>query len=503
MMPHASSRTAPALPAAVRACLAGAALAVLALGGCAVGPDFKRPAAPSTDRYTAEPQPQTTAAAGGTAQTFVPGADIPAQWWAVFHSEKLNALVEQALRNNPDVSAAQAALRKAHEDLLAQEGSFVPHIDGSAGATRQKISAAEFGQPNGGSYIYNLFNASANVSYTFDVWGGVRRSVEAAGAQADYERFELEATYLSLAANVVTTAIQDASLRAQVEATSEIIGADRQQLKTVEKQLSLGGVSRLDVLTQQTQLANELASLETLKKQLNQNRDLLAVLVGQLPSTPPEAQFALDDLTLPAQMPLGVPSRLVERRPDVRASEAQLHQASANVGVATANMLPQITLTGQFGGYSTTASDLFKSSSNVWSLGGSITQPLFHGGELLHKRRSAVAAYDQAAAQYRGTVLTAFRNVADALHALESDAAVLEQQNLAASAAADSLTLARKRYASGSISPLDLLVVQRTYWQARIAQLQAQAARYADTAALYQALGGGWWNRDAAATASR
>jgi len=489
----------------VRPALAAVLAAVLA--ACAVGPDFKRPAAPKGDAYTETPLPQQTAVSAGgagAAQHFSYGGDIPAQWWTLFHSEKLDALVQQALKANPDVVAAQAALRKAHEDLLAQEGSFYPHLDGSAGGTRQKISAAEYGQPNGGSFIYNLFNASANVSYTLDLWGGVRRGVEAAGAQQDYENFQLEATYLTLAANVVTTAIQDASLRAQVQATEQIIGADRKQLQTVQRQLSLGGVSRLDVLTQQTQLANELASLETLKKQLAQNRDLLATLVGELPATPPpQSQFSLEELTLPAELPVSVPSRLVERRPDVRASEALLHQASAQIGVATANMLPQITLTGQFGDFSTEASDLLKSSSNVWSIGAGISQPLFHGGELLHKRRSAVAAYDQAAAQYRGTVLVAFRNVADTLHAVNSDAAALEQQNVAADAAEQSLAVARKRYAAGSISPLDLLVVERTYWQARIAQLQAQAARYADSAALFQALGGGWWNRDAAATASR
>lgn len=470
------------------------------LAACAVGPDFKRPDAPATDRYTAAPLPPQTAASegpAGAAQRYVNGTDIPAQWWTLFHSDKLDALVQQALKGSPDVVAAQAALRQAHENLLAQEGNLLPSFDGKGSATREKISTAEFGQPGGGSSIYNLFNATVNVSYTLDIWGSVRRQVEAQRAQAEYQNFQLEATYLTLSSNVVTTAIQEASLRAQIEATNQIIAADRKQLETVQRQLSLGGASRLDVLTQQTQLANELATLPPLQKQLQQTRDLLAVLLGQLPSQQPEAQFTLDDLQLPQDLPLGVPAQLVAQRPDVRAQEALLHQASAQIGVATANLLPQVTITGQFGGTSSNFSDLLKSSSNVWSLGAGITQPIFHGGTLIHQKRAAVAAYDQAAAQYRGTVLTAFRNVADALHALNADAEALNQQNLATQAAADTLKVSRSRYAAGSISPLDLLVVERTYQQARIAQLQAQAARFADTAALFQALGGGWWNRDA------
>ncbi len=502
-MSPAESRAVPphrALRRCVRMAVLGAA-AAWGLGACAVGPDFKRPEGPQSERYTAEPLPPQTVAsegASGAAQTYVPSGDIPAQWWTLFRSAQLNALVEQALKGSPDVAAAQAALRQAHENLLAQQGALLPQIDANASATRQKISGASFGQPQASSLIYSLFNATANVSYTLDIWGGVRRGIEAQRAQAEYENFQLEATYLALSANVVTTAIQEASLRAQIEATEEIIAADRKQLDTVQRQLALGGVSRLDVLTQQTELAHQMASLPPLMKQLQQNRDLLAVLLGQTPEAPLAAQFQLDDLKLPESLPVSVPAQLVEQRPDVRAREALLHQASAEIGVATANMLPQLTLTGEYGGTSTKLSDVFKSSSNVWSAGAGLTQPIFHGGELLHKKRAAVAAYDQAAAEYRGTVLTAMRNVADALYALNADAEELHEQDLAAEAAAATLKVSRARYAAGSISSLDLLVVTRTYQQARIAQLQAQAARYADTAALFQALGGGWWNRAAA-----
>ncbi|MBV8061943.1 MAG: efflux transporter outer membrane subunit [Nevskia sp.] len=475
-----------------------------ALAACAVGPEFKRPDAPRVQSYSATPLPAQTVAAKGPAgrvQTFQHGADIPGQWWNLFHSDKLDRLVEQALQANQDVAAAQAALRQAHENALAAQGEWFPSFDGKGNVTRQKISGAEFGQPGGGSAIYSLFNASVNVSYTLDVWGGVRRGIEAQRAQAEYQNFQLEGTYLSLAANVVTTAVQEASLRAQIQATGQIVDADRQQLEAVKRQFALGGVSKVDVLNQQTQLANVLATLPPLRKQLAQNRDLLAVLLGRAPGEQPAERFELADLQLPENLPVSLPASLVAQRPDVRAQEALLHQASAQIGVATANLLPQITISGSYGGTSTNISDLLKSSSNVWSIGGGITQPLFHGGELLHQKRAAVAAYDQAAAKYRGTVLSALQNVADTLHALDADAEALQAQDSAEESAAEALQLARAQFQAGAISNLTLLVSMRDYQQARIAQLQAQAARYADTAALFQALGGGWWNRPNGAVA--
>lgn len=484
---------------------AAAAAFVATLSACAVGPDYKRPESPQTQSFTATPLPARTVTAkgeAGKAQSFQHGADIPGQWWTLFHSDKLNALVEQALRDNQDVAAAQAALRQAHENALASQGSFFPSFDGNGNVTRQKISGASFGQPGGGGAIYSLFNANVSVSYTLDVWGGVRRGVEAQVAQAEYQNFQLEGTYLTLTSNVVTTAVQEASLRAQIAATEQIVDADTKQLDVVKRQFQLGGVSKVDVLTQQSQLANIRATLPPLRKQLAQTRDQLAVLLGHLPSDQPAARFELDDLKLPDNLPVSLPSSLVGQRPDIRASEAQLHQASAEVGVAIANMLPQVTISGSYGGTSTNVSDLLKSASNVWSIGGGITQPLFHGGELLHKKRASVAAYDQALAKYRGTVLTAFQNVADTLHALDADAEALQAQDDAADAAEEALKLARVQYQSGAISNLTLLVSLRQYQTARIAQLQAQAARYADTAALFQALGGGWWNRQATAVAA-
>ena len=468
----------------------------LSLISCAVGPDFKKPDTAAGDGYTAKPIPERTVATdvvGGAAQTLQPGTDIPNQWWTLFGSDKLQALVEQALKANPDIEAAQATLRAAHENALASASGLFPAIDGQVGASRQKASLA----PAPGSSIYNVINAGVNVTYTLDVFGSQRRKIESANAQAEYQRFQLEATYLSLSANVVTTAIREASLRAQIDATQKIVDASRHQLDVLKRQFELGGIAKTDVLTQQTQLAQVLASLPPLQKQLDQNRNLLAVLLGQLPSQPINTQFELTDLKLPETLPLSLPSKLVEQRPDVRAQEALVHQASAAVGVATANMLPQITLSGNYGQAAPNAGDLFTAGSNIWSVGAGLTQPIFHAGELKHQRRAAVASYEQSVAQYRSTVNVAFQNVADALTALSSDAEALSAQNDAYKAAVATHDIAGKQFAAGAISYPTLLTAERNYQQALVGLAQAQAARYADTAALFQALGGGWWNRDA------
>ena len=471
----------------------------LALAACAVGPDYKTPAAPGGERYTAQPLSERTTAtetAAGSAQTFQSGADIPGQWWTLFGSPKLQALVEQALKANPNVEAAQATLRVARENLLASASGMFPAIDGKAGAQRQKVSGTSFGAPGAGTSIYNVFNASVNVSYNLDVFGGVQRKIESAAALADYQRFQLEATYLSLTSNVVTAAIREASLRTQIAATQNIIESSRHQLAVLKRQFELGGAARTDVLTQQAELSQLLAGLPVLQKQLDQNRNLLAVLLGQLPSQGIDAQFELSDLHLPEALPLSLPSKLVAQRPDVRAQEALVRQASAEIGVAVANMLPQITINGSYGDAASQIGDLFSAGSNVWSIGAGVTQPIFHAGELSHRRKAAVAGYEQAAAQYRATVNVAFQNVADTLTALASDADTLNAQNEAYLAAKSAHEIAGKQYAAGATSYLTLLTAERSYQQSQINLVQAQAARYADTAALFQALGGGWWNRE-------
>jgi len=482
-----------------------AVLMTLLLAACAAGPDFKRPAAPDVAGYTPEKlAPETASAdvAGGAAQHFADGRDIPGEWWTLFHSEPLNNLIAEALKANPDLQAAQAALRQAQEYVYAQEGVFLPSVDASAQVQRQKLNGASIGQP-GVHQIYNLDTATVSVSYPVDVFGGERRQLESTEAQAEYQRFQLEAAYLTLTSNVVAAAVQESSLRAQIAATQDIIDDQSKQLDLFRQQLALGGVAKSAVLAQETTLAQTRATLPPLQKQLAQARNRIAALAGRFPSQDTPKTFELDALQLPTALPVSLPSQLVEQRPDVRASEAQLHQASAQIGVATANMLPQFTITGDIGSTALAIGSLFSPGTGVWSIAAGIAQPLFRSGTLLHEKRAAEAGYDEAAAQYRSTVIAAFQNVADSLRALAADAEALKAALTASLAAANSLDLARNQFKLGAITYPALLDSQTAYQQTRIALVQAQANRFADTAALFQALGGGWWNRkkDVAAAA--
>jgi NodT family efflux transporter outer membrane factor (OMF) lipoprotein len=476
---------------------AGMALSLVALAACAVGPDFAPPPAPPVSGYTPETPPAPTAAAdvaAGAAQKFIVGHDIPGEWWKVFHSKEINALVAEALHANPSLQAAQAALWQAKENLYAQAGRLLPNVDANGSATRQQFSPAEFGLP-GGPETFNLYQATVNVSYTPDVFGGLRRQIEAGAALAEYQRFELEATYLTLTANVVTAAIAEASLRAQIEATQDIIKAESDQLAVVRNQFEAGAATRADVLTQESEVATTQATLPPLQKQLQQQRHVLLALIGRFPSEDRGDHVRLSSLRLPTALPVSVPSRLVEQRPDVRAAQAQLHQASAQIGVAVANRLPQFSLTAAYGTAALTPATLFSPATAIWSIAGAGTQPIFHGFALLHQERAARAAYAMADAQYRNTVLTAFQNVSDVLRALQLDASTLKAQQHAVRAASDTFDLTRGQYRLGAVSYLILLNAERGYQQARLSLVQAQAARFADTAALFQALGGGWWNR--------
>jgi NodT family efflux transporter outer membrane factor (OMF) lipoprotein len=464
-----------------------------------VGPNFKTPSPPQTSGFVPSGSlPALTAQApgsGGDAQRFVAGLDIAGQWWTLFQSPHLNALIERGLANSPTLQAVQASLRQANETVAAQRGSYYPALSGGLSATRQKEPGAALGQPGASSLIYSLNSATLNVSYTLDAFGGVRRQVEALGAQAEYERFALEAAYLSLTTNIVTAAIAEASLRAQIDANQDIAAAQRQQLDITQRRVNAGGASRADVLQQQAVLQSTLAALPALYGQLAQERDLLAAYVGDLPADYLGPEFTLDSLQLPRELPLSLPSKFVEQRPDVREYSALLHEATAQIGVATANMLPQITLTGSYGGEASTLSDVFAAGSGLWSIAGSLTQPLFKGGQLLHQRRAALAAAQAADANYRATVITAFQNVSDTLHALQADADTLAAQDVATRTAAESLKLVQAQYKSGAASYLQVLTSQQSYQTATVALVKARAQRYADTAALFQALGGGWWNR--------
>jgi len=480
--------------------LLAAAVAAGLMAGCAVGPDFKRPAVPETNAYTDKALPPETVSApgiGGTAQSFVPGRDIPAEWWTLFHCAALDLTIRQALERSPTLAAAQAALREAEENRRAQLGALFPSLDGNFSANRNQFTGATFGQPNRSGGVFTLYNASVSLSYTLDLFGVTRRGLEELKAQVDYQRYLLEGSYLTLASNIVTAAIQEGSLRSQILATKEILKAQEEQLALVEQQFQLGGASRADVLAQEAQLAQTRATLPPLEKQLSQTRHQLAVLSGRPPGEAAALpEFELADLTLLQELPLSIPSVLVRQRPDILAAEEQLHAACALVGVATANMFPQLTINGNYGSQATAIADLFSGGTGIWSIGAGLVQPLFRGGQLTAKRRAAIAAYDQAEAQYRQTVLTAFQNVADVLRALEQDALALKAQAEAERTAADSLEIARNQYELGAANYLTLLNAERQHQQARLTLAQARAARFADTAALFQALGGGWWNKE-------
>lgn len=474
------------------------AVALALLAGCAVGPDYRKPDAPRVESYTRSGFPAATANApvsGGDAQKFLTGGNLDARWWTYFKSPQLDSLVEQALKKNPNVDAAQAALRQAHELVLAQQGFFYPTVQAGVSPSRQRNSATISPTLSSGDTIFNLYTAQVAVGYVPDVFGGNRRQVEALKASAEVQRFQLEATYLTLASNVVAAAIQEAGVRAQIAATREIIAANTKSLDVLRKQLALGYVAGIDVAAAETALAQAELTLPPLQRQLEQTRNMLAALAGRYAGESLPERFELAALTLPRDLPLALPSRLVEQRPDVRAAESQLHSASALVGVAVSNMVPQFAITAGAGGAATTFSQMFASGNPFWAIAGSVTQTLFAGGTLLHRKRAAEAAFEQAGAQYRSTVIGAFQNVADTLYALQADADALAAAVKAQRAAEISLELVRKQLELGQVNVLALLAAQQAYQQTVIAVAQAQAARLADTAALFQSLGGGWWNR--------
>jgi len=473
---------------------------------CVVGPNFQSPAPPPVLGYTANPPGTTESASGvpgGQTQSFVSGADIPADWWIMFHSKPLNALIEQALANNADLKAAQAALLVAHENTLAGRGAALPQVSAGASVTRQKDpSAALAPVPSNDAFLYTLATPQLSVSYVPDVFGLNKRTVEAAAAQEQATRYQMIAVNITLSANVALAAIQEASLEDQIDATNDLIGINRQILGLLQYQKSKGYAAGTDVAAQQAQLAQLEATLPPLVKQRDQQNNLIAVLAGRYPGQSPADKFTLTALTLPSDLPLSLPSVLVARRPDVLQAEANLHAASAQVGIATANRLPNITLTGNAGSTALSIGHVFGPGTGFWNLGASLLAPIFDGGTLLHQQRGARAAYQQSAEQYRGTVLTAFQNVADTLAALEQDAKTLKATAAATDAAKASLDLSRLQYKDGYAAYLAVLSADQAYQQARISLVQAEADRLTDTAALFQALGGGWWHQPELMSAS-
>ena len=470
----------------------------LLLAGCAVGPKFKKPAPPDVSGYTPAPISTTTSTpsvAGGEVQQLVEGRDIPGDWWTLFHSKALNDLIEQSLKANPGLKAAQAALLVARENVLAQRGAHFPSVTGGFSAVRAKSSSNLSPVTDTGALNYSLYTPQVSVSYVPDVFGLNRRIIESLQAQEQQARFALVATHITLSSNVAAGAIQEASLRAQIDATRELITINTDMLEILRSQFSKGYVGRLDVAAQESQLAQVAATLPPLLKQLAQQRDFLAALSGGFPSQDLPERFELASLQLPQELPLSIPSQLVEQRPDVRQAEENLHTASAQIGIAIANRLPNFAITTDAGSMAVVLGKLFAGGAGFWDVGASVAQPIFDGGTLRHRERAAKAAYTQASEQYRSTVLIAFQNVADTLNALQQDADALKAAAAAKDAAKVTLDLTRQQKQVGYINYLSLLNAEQAYQQAVINLVQVQANRYADTAALFQALGGGWWNR--------
>jgi NodT family efflux transporter outer membrane factor (OMF) lipoprotein len=496
-------------PAIVLSALASAAIA----GGCAVGPRYHKPEAPAGAGFAPTPLPEISSYAavhGGDVQRFISGRDLPFEWWQLFQSPALNALIAQAFKANPTVASAQAALAQALELVRAQRGFFYPTVAAGFQAERAKVAGNNtqssslgiqangdnLAQPNQAAVplYYQFYTAQLSIGFVPDVFGANSRQVESLAAQTEAQRFALEATYITLASNVVAAAIQEASLRAEIAATQHIIEAYTKSLAVLRDQFRLGFVMRIDVAAQETALAQAETLLPPLQTQLEQTRDLIRALVGDLPSATDET-FDLDALQLPPELPLSLPAKIIEQRPDVRAAEAQLHAANAQVGVAVAAMLPQFSINGTLGGNADQIPWLFRGGGAFWTITGGVTQPIFEGGSLLHTKRAADAALKQAATQYQSTVIAAYQNVADTLHASLSDADALAGAVEVENASKVTYDLTRRQMEVGYVNYLALLSAETTYQQALFTRVQAQAARYGDTIALFQALGGGWWNR--------
>jgi NodT family efflux transporter outer membrane factor (OMF) lipoprotein len=432
----------------------------------------------------------------GDAQTFVQGKDISARWWELFGSQALNDLVDRALKANPTIAAAQATLRVAQENMLAQGGTLLPSIGFEGSASKNETPTASLAPVAANNQrIYSLYSVGLNVSYSPDVFGLNHRTIESAAAQADFQRFELEAASLTLSTNVVLAAVQEAGLRDQITAQEAAIKADTQLRDVLQREYEVGEVAHADVLQQAAVLAQAQQMLPPMRKQLALQRNALIALVGGFPNEDLAVNFDLSSLHLPTELPVSIASKLVAQRPDILAAAATLHAASAQVGVAIANRLPELSLSASLGTSPGAIANAFSPYNQFYTIIGKLSQPIFDGGTLLHRQRSAQAAFDAAANQYRVTVIDAYQNVADVLRSLQYDASTLQAAVTAEQAASRSLEVVHEEQQVGEVPYLNVLHAEQTYQAAHLALVQAQSARLADTAALFQALGGGWWNR--------
>lgn len=480
---------------------APAVLALAALGACAVGPDFVRPPAPATDRVLNEPTPDDAAAAGGVTQRFSSDTRLPADWWTLFKSPALDAAVGQAIAHSPTLEAALASLRQSQSARRAGDGVFYPQLDASLGATRTHAAAVQESAAATRS-VLDVVTLAGTISYTIDVFGGERRTVEGLRAQVDQQRSLVKAAFLALTGNVVDACIARAAYLAQIQATRELVAIERDQLQAILAQERAGTVAHAAVLAQRALIAGNEALLAPLAQKADQAAHLLALLQGTTPADAVAPDLTLAGLTLPVDLPISLPSELVRQRPDILAAEASLHLASANIGVATAALFPVFSLDASFGNASATAGGLFAAGAGFWSLAPTLLAPIFHGGTLRAQRQAAVDAYDVQRADYRQTVLAALSQVADALRALAYDAQALRALDESLRVASLSLKLERTSNGAGLVAEVDVMSADVLYHQAVIADLQAIALRHQDTVALFLALGGGWWNAPAPSAAA-
>jgi len=477
-------------------------LFALLMQGCTVGPHYRAPAPPTVATYTPQPQPEQTVSSPGpgsasVAQHFSSSAVIPAEWWTLFHSPALNTMVSKALQNSPTLVQATARLKQAQEELAARTGQTkYPTVTGGASVQQEQLNLSAYGIPFPNPSPFTLLNGSIAVSYALDLFGANRHLIEGLRAEREYQQWQIEGARLVLAGNVVTAAIEEAQLEQQLDLTRQMLALQRQELAISIDRNQAGGVSDYGLRTQRTAVAQTEAKLPPLDQQLDAVHDELALLEGESPAEAHLASVTLESLSLPAELPLSLPSSMVKQRPDIRAAEALLHQASANAGVATANQYPQLLLSASAGGIGTS----IHNGGDIWNVGSSLTQPIFNAGALQAEKRKALAAYDEANGVYRQTVLEAFRQVADALYAAQHDAEALQSRTEAASEADAAWQIAGRRYDAGGISHLDLLEVQRQKLQTALDRAGSAASRFQDSATLIQALGGGWWNEAQAAT---
>lgn len=474
---------------------------VLLLAGCAVGPDFRRPAPPAVDRYTAGAVPaDLRAEADGSTQHLAIGEDVSAAWWQLFHSPALDDVLRRAIADNPTLAAAEATLVQAQQALREARAAFYPQLDFGASIERQQSGSRTVQTDTSTSTVrlssppFNLYSLGPTVSYAPDVFGGTRRRVEQAAALAERQEYEVAAAYLTLTGNAVTQAINLASARMQLAAAATIIADDERNLDLVKQTLAAGKATDVDVLTAESQLANDRTLVPPLRQQVSTARHALATLVGRLPAEWSPPDFDLDEIELPGELPVTLPSELVRRRPDILAAEAQLHADSAAVGVATAAMFPSFPLSAAFSAEAVSTSGVFPGASSAWSLAAGLTAPIFHGGALDAERRAAIATYQATLATYRATVLQGFGQVADALRALEHDAELVDAERRGLDVSSTTLELQRFSYGAGKANLLQLLDAERIAEQARLGYARARAQRYQDTAALLVAMGGGWWD---------